>query len=150
MDFTSLLFYQFYVPHLRYTGRKEPMEHSAYYILTQCPDGVFEAVPVQAWYNFTPDIDYATLNDEEVEHEFSKRDRTLNHFVTKYKLGVQMELDPDSKVKRQDEDHGLVIPHLVHPFICRIFKSVFTLRKFESKTKRNLCLSTKFSHQKIR
>ena len=136
MGFTSLLFCQFHVPHLRYTGRKEPMEHSAYYILTQCPDGVFEAVPVQAWYNFTPDIDYATLNDEEVEHEFSKRDRTLNHFATKYKLGVQMELDPDSKVKRQDDDHGLVIPHLVHPFICRISKSVFTQRN----------LSLKFSH----
>jgi len=92
----------------RYTGRKEPMEHSAYYILTQCPDGVFEAVPVQAWYNFTPDIDYVTLNSEEVEHEFSKRDRTLNHFATKYTLGVQAP-DQEFKVKQTDEDHGLMI-----------------------------------------
>ena len=133
---------------LRYTGRKEPMEHSAYYILTQCPDGVFEAVPVQAWYNFTPDIDYATLNDEEVEHEFSKRDRTLNHFVTKYKLGVQMELDPDSKVKRQDEDHGLVIHHIYFTHLSAEFlKSIFNLRKFESKIFLHSALRSSFRTQ---
>lgn len=93
----------------RYTGRKEPiLEHSAYYILTQCPDGVFEAVPVQAWYNFLPDIDYSTLTSDEVEQEFSKRDRTLSYFTTKYQIGGE-EQDEISKVRRKDDDHNLII-----------------------------------------
>ena len=36
----------------RYTGKKEPnLVNASYYVLTQCPDGVFEAVPVQVRVN---------------------------------------------------------------------------------------------------
>ena len=97
----------------RYTGKKEPiLVNSSYYILTQCPDGVFEAVPVQAWYNFLPDIDYATMSSEEVEHEFSKRDRTLSYFTDKYKLGGSSDQVDDNsgpKVKHNDDNYGLRI-----------------------------------------
>merc|ERR1712141_902627 len=63
----------------RFEGKKEGtiLENSSYYILTQCPDGVFEAVPLQAWYNFNSAIEYHTLSLDDVEREFSKRDRTL-------------------------------------------------------------------------
>ena len=84
------------------------MEHSAYYVLTQCPDGVFEAVPIDAWYNFLPDIDYSTLTADEVEQEFSKRDRSMSLFTKKYQLGVEQEQSDDIKVRQKDNDHGLV------------------------------------------
>lgn len=97
----------------RYTGKKEPnLVNASYYILTQCPDGVFEAVPVQAWYSFMPDIDYATLSSEEVEHEFSKRDKSLINFNEKYNFNNDYYLgdgDPDNKVKHSDEYKGLKI-----------------------------------------
>ena len=96
---------------IRYTGRKEPiLDHSAYYILTQCPDGVFEAIPVKAWYNFMPDIDYNTLTADEVEQEFSKRDRTLSYFTKKYQLGNSDDLvnAENNKVKRTNDGVGLV------------------------------------------
>lgn len=97
----------------RYTGKKEPiLVNSSYFILTQCPDGVFEAVPVQAWYNFLPDIDYATLTSDEVEHEFSKRDRTLSYFTKKYQIGAPGELPQEEaffKVKPNNDNSGLKI-----------------------------------------
>ena len=43
---------------------------------------------IQAWYNFLPDIDYATLSSEEVEHEFSKRSRALQDFNEKFNFGM--------------------------------------------------------------
>lgn len=95
----------------RYTGRKEPiLDHCAYYVLTQTPEGVFEAIPVQAWYNFMPDIDYNTLTADEVEHEFSKRDRTLSYFTKKYQLGTGEEdgASSETKVKRTNDGVGLV------------------------------------------
>ena len=53
-----------------------------------------------------PDIDYSTLTADEVEHEFSKRDRTLSYFTKKYQVGSD-DAD-DDKVKRKNDDHGLV------------------------------------------
>ncbi|XP_066929749.1 general transcription factor IIF subunit 1-like [Clytia hemisphaerica] len=94
----------------RYTGRKEPiLDHSAYFIITQSPDGVFEAVPVQAWYNFMPDIDYATLSADQVEQEFSKRDRRMNAYQEKYGLKPADEESGGSKVQRRADGSGLVI-----------------------------------------
>ena len=93
----------------RYTGRKEPiLDHSAYFIITQSPDGVFEAVPVQAWYNFMPDIDYATLSADQVEQEFSKRDRRMNAYQEKYGLRPPEEESSGSKVQRRADGSGLV------------------------------------------
>lgn len=79
---------------------------------------MFEAVPVQAWYNFLPDIDYSTLTSDEVEQEFSKRDRTLSYFTTKYQIGGE-EQDEISKVRRKDDDHNLVL--ILYLFISFIF-----------------------------
>lgn len=96
----------------RYTGKKEQnLENASYFILTQCPDGVFEAVPVQAWYNFMPDVDYATLSAEEVEHEFSKRSRAMLDFQEKYNFGnPYMPNDQElGKVKHNDDNYGLKI-----------------------------------------
>lgn len=100
----------------RYTGKKEPnLVNASYFVLTQCPDGVFEAVPVQAWYNFLPDIDYATMSSEEVEHEFSKRSRALQDFNEKYNFGMNMMDDHvqsgynHNYGKMKVEDSGLKI-----------------------------------------
>lgn len=30
------------------------MENASYYVFSKAPDGVFEAYPVDEWYNFTP------------------------------------------------------------------------------------------------
>ncbi|XP_078354738.1 general transcription factor IIF subunit 1-like isoform X2 [Oculina patagonica] len=66
----------------RFTGRKEAgiNENSSYYILTQCEDGAFQALPVKNWYNFTANIKYQTLTEEEAEEEFGRRERTVNYF----------------------------------------------------------------------
>lgn len=66
----------------RFTGRKEAgiNENSSYFILTQCEDGAFEAVPVNNWYNFTADIKHKTLTADEAEEEFGRRERTVNYF----------------------------------------------------------------------
>merc|ERR1711962_950144 len=99
----------------RYTGKKEPnLVNASYFVLTQCPDGVFEAVPVQAWYNFLPDIDYATMSSEEVEHEFSKRSRALQDFNEKYNFGMNMYEQVQEGINNQYnkikvEDRGLKI-----------------------------------------
>ena len=54
---------------------------SAYYVLMKSPEGFFEAHPINAWYNFNSSIPYKTLNVEEAEERFSKRDKTMNHFA---------------------------------------------------------------------
>ena len=58
----------------RFKGIKEGgvLENTAYYIFTQCPDGAFEAFPVEEWYNFTPVARYKVLNSEEAEREFER------------------------------------------------------------------------------
>lgn len=47
-------------------------ENASYYIFTQCPDGAFEAFPVQGWYNFTPLAKHRTLTAEEAEEEWGR------------------------------------------------------------------------------
>jgi len=94
----------------RYTGRKEAtmLDHSAYFIFTQCPDGVFEAIPVQGWYNFIPDVNYSTLSADEVEMEFSRRSKSINFISNKYKLKEHNE-DDEKKAKVQDHEGSLII-----------------------------------------
>ncbi|XP_033927813.1 general transcription factor IIF subunit 1 [Melopsittacus undulatus] len=55
-------------------------ENASYYIFTQCPDGAFEAFPVQHWFNFTPLAKHRTLTAEEAEEEWERRNKVLNHF----------------------------------------------------------------------
>ena len=83
----------------RYTGRKESgfNNNSSYYVLTQCPDGAFEAMPISSWYNFTPDINYQTLTMDEAEEEFSQRHKTINYFARMVKKRL------DNKEEEQSE-----------------------------------------------
>lgn len=85
----------------RFEGKKEGtiLENSSYYILTQCPDGVFEAVPVQAWYSFNPAINYHTLSLDEVEKEFSRRDKTLNYHNLMVQKRLQANEEKEDEVK---------------------------------------------------
>ncbi|XP_064295779.1 general transcription factor IIF subunit 1, partial [Phalacrocorax carbo] len=58
----------------RYKGVRKGgvTENASYYIFTQCPDGAFEAFPVQHWYNFTPLAKHRTLTAEEAEEEWER------------------------------------------------------------------------------
>lgn len=111
----------------RFTGRKEAgiNENSSYYILTQCEDGAFEAVPVNNWYNFTADIKYQTLTADEAEEEFGRREKTVNYFslMVKKRLmdnkedseeGDEVKLDKNAKAASRtsnliihDDERGL-------------------------------------------
>ena len=75
----------------RYTGRKEAgiNENSSYYILTQCEDGAFEAVPVNNWFNFTANIKYQTLTVDEAEEEYNRREKIVNYFSVMVKKRLQ-------------------------------------------------------------
>ncbi|KAI8510098.1 General transcription factor IIF subunit 1 [Branchiostoma belcheri] len=66
----------------RFVGRKEGgiNEASSYFVFRQTGNKTFEACPVESWYNFTPQIKYRYLNEEEAEAEFEKRHKVLNYF----------------------------------------------------------------------
>ncbi|OQR76140.1 general transcription factor IIF subunit 1-like, partial [Tropilaelaps mercedesae] len=57
------------------------MENASYYVFSKAPDGVFEAYPVDEWYNFTPIQRYKALTAEEAEDAYSQRDKIINHFA---------------------------------------------------------------------
>ncbi|XP_041475436.1 general transcription factor IIF subunit 1-like [Lytechinus variegatus] len=87
----------------KYRGRKEGRinENSSYFILSQLADGTFEAYPVDSWYNFTAMQTYKTLNAEEAEEEFGRRDKTMNYFS----VMVQKKLR-DSKEEEEIEEQS--------------------------------------------
>ncbi|XP_012991313.1 general transcription factor IIF subunit 1 isoform X1 [Esox lucius] len=66
----------------RFKGQKKGgvTENASYYIFTQCPDGAFEAFPVNGWYNFVPQAKHRTLTAEEAEEEWGRRNKVVNHF----------------------------------------------------------------------
>ncbi|XP_057289254.1 general transcription factor IIF subunit 1 isoform X1 [Pezoporus wallicus] len=74
-------------------------ENASYYIFTQCPDGAFEAFPVQHWFNFTPLAKHRTLTAEEAEEEWERRNKVLNHFsiMQQRRLRDQDEEDEDKE-----------------------------------------------------
>ncbi|XP_064605564.1 general transcription factor IIF subunit 1-like isoform X2 [Liolophura sinensis] len=76
-------------------------ENTSYYIFTQCPDGAFEAAPVEEWYNFTPVIKYKYLNSDEAEEEFSKRDRIMNYFNVMLKKRIKND---DKEVEMEEAE----------------------------------------------
>ncbi|CAH3198806.1 unnamed protein product [Porites evermanni] len=90
----------------RFTGRKEAgiNENSSYYILTQCEDGAFEAVPVNNWYSFTADIKYQTLTADEAEEEFNRRERTVNYFSLMVKKRLADNKDDMEEGEHSDMD----------------------------------------------
>ncbi|XP_072172889.1 general transcription factor IIF subunit 1-like isoform X2 [Diadema setosum] len=85
----------------KFKGRKEGRvnENSSYFILVQLADGTFEAYPVDSWYNFTTMQTYRTLNAEEAEEEYGRRDKTVNYFS----LMVQKKLR-DLKDEEEKEE----------------------------------------------
>ncbi|XP_065313679.1 general transcription factor IIF subunit 1-like isoform X2 [Gordionus sp. m RMFG-2023] len=66
-----------------YKGTKEGNmgENSSYYVFMQSADGsAFEAYPISTWYSFTPVPKHKTLDYDEAENEFLRRDKVLNYF----------------------------------------------------------------------
>eukprot|EP00794_Sanderia_malayensis_P007965 gene7965-8823_t len=100
----------------KFDGKKEGtiLDNSSYYIMTQCPDGVFEAMPIQAWYNFKSSIDYQVLSSDDVEREFSKRDKTINYhnMMVQKRLQAMDDKEDDQilgeKVKQTYRDDLLI------------------------------------------
>ncbi|KAJ6657676.1 hypothetical protein lerEdw1_002177 [Lerista edwardsae] len=84
-------------------------ENTSYYIFTQCPDGAFEAFPVNNWYNFTPIAKHRTLTAEEAEEEWERRNKVLNHFsiMQQRRLkdqGDEEEEEKEKKSKKKGSD----------------------------------------------
>jgi len=65
-------------------------DSSMYFVMHQREGGIFEAFPVEDWYNFKPEIKHRTLNFEEAEAEWERRDQIIN----KYAL-MQQKRDDD-------------------------------------------------------
>ena len=65
-----------------YIGRKEGgiTANSSYIVLKESQPGVYEAFPVEDWFTLTPKINYTTLNEDEAEEEFSRRNKVQNHY----------------------------------------------------------------------
>ncbi|KAF7240184.1 General transcription factor IIF subunit 1 [Varanus komodoensis] len=84
-------------------------ENTSYYIFTQCPDGAFEAFPVNNWYNFMPIAKHRTLTAEEAEEEWERRNKVLNHFsiMQQRRLkdhGEEEEEEKEKKGKKKGSD----------------------------------------------
>uniref|UniRef100_A0A8C4T6W7 Transcription initiation factor IIF subunit alpha n=1 Tax=Erpetoichthys calabaricus TaxID=27687 RepID=A0A8C4T6W7_ERPCA len=83
----------------KFKGQKKGgiTENASYYIFTQCPDGAFEAFPVNAWYNFIPIAKHRTLTAEEAEEEWGRwRNKVVNHF------SIMLQ----RRLRDQDKDDG--------------------------------------------
>jgi len=95
--------------------RNQINEASMLFLLTQS-DGVFEAFPVQSWYDFKPKITYRTITIEEAEDKWDKRDKIHNTGALMSKLikldGDQKKLDPEveklpkTKKSRKNDNIG--------------------------------------------
>ncbi|XP_051572677.1 general transcription factor IIF subunit 1-like isoform X1 [Myxocyprinus asiaticus] len=87
----------------RFKGLKKGgvTENASYYIFTQCADGAFEAFPVHAWYNFTPQAKHRTLTAEEAEEEWGRRNKVVNHFS----IMLQRRLREQERGE-EEEDEG--------------------------------------------
>uniref|UniRef100_A0A674N8X9 Transcription initiation factor IIF subunit alpha n=1 Tax=Takifugu rubripes TaxID=31033 RepID=A0A674N8X9_TAKRU len=85
----------------RFKGQRKGgvTENASYYIFTQCADGVFEAFPVNSWYNFTPISKHRTLTAEEAEEEWSRRNKVVNHFS----IMLQRRLREDQGEDEEEE-----------------------------------------------
>jgi len=57
------------------------LENASYFIFTKNKDGMFEATPVEEWYNFKPTVSYNNLNAEEAEEEFARLLCPLGEFL---------------------------------------------------------------------
>uniref|UniRef100_A0A8C8ST12 Transcription initiation factor IIF subunit alpha n=1 Tax=Pelusios castaneus TaxID=367368 RepID=A0A8C8ST12_9SAUR len=89
-------------------------ENTSYYIFTQCPDGAFEAFPVNNWYNFTPVAKHRTLTAEEAEEEWERRNKVLNHFsiMQQRRLKDQDDEEEEKEKKAKKKSSELKIHDL--------------------------------------
>ena len=69
--------------------------NSSYFILSRASDSVFEAFPVNAWYDFTPMITYKTLDADEAEEQFGSRNKMYNYFAVMAQKKMQNEETSD-------------------------------------------------------
>lgn len=90
-----------------YLGRKEGgiTANSSYIIMREAQPGIYEAFPVEDWFTFTPKINYTTLNDEEAEEEFLRRNKTQNH----YNLMLQKRLNTNLGSQSEYENAQLKV-----------------------------------------
>ncbi|KAM9784229.1 general transcription factor IIF subunit 1 isoform 2-T3 [Syngnathus typhle] len=99
----------------RFKGLKKGgvTENASYYIFTQCPDGAFEAFPVNGWYNFTPVAKHRTLTAEEAEEEWGRRNKVVNHFsimlqrrLREQTQGDEEEEESEKSAKKKKKGRG--------------------------------------------
>ena len=90
-----------------YSGRKEGgiTANSSYIVMREAQPGVYEAFPIEDWFTFTPKINYTTLNDEEAEVEFLRRNKTQNH----YNLMLQKRLNTNLGAENEYENAHLKV-----------------------------------------
>jgi len=99
----------------RYVGKKEGGvdQHSSYFIMSMnagapsqagtASNGSFQLIPVSAWFGATTVANYKTLDDEEAEEEFSRRDKILNHF----NLMLQKRLKDEQAEDGEDQNTAI-------------------------------------------
>ncbi|OWA51604.1 putative General transcription factor IIF subunit 1 [Hypsibius exemplaris] len=94
------------VTNRKYRGTKEGgvQDNSSYYIFTTV-DGRIEAYPVSEWFNFTPVQRYNTLNEDEAEEAFEKRDKVFNYFNIMYQKRLKATNGEDGE---EEEEAGAV------------------------------------------
>lgn len=54
--------------------------YASFFVFAHATDGAIEAYPLHEWYNFQPIHRYKALSAEEAEHEFGRRNKTMNFF----------------------------------------------------------------------
>lgn len=62
-------------------------EHADYWIFKKSGEGMFDALPIEEWYNFMPIARYKTLGIDEAEEQFEKRNKVMNQFALKAQFG---------------------------------------------------------------
>lgn len=77
-------------------------ENTSFYVFCKAPDGVFEAFPIEEWYNFNPVNRFKALTAEEAEVEFERRDKVMNHFSIMVRKKMSLE-DEGSKEEAEEE-----------------------------------------------
>ena len=70
-------------------------KNAGYVAFVLTPQKSFISLPVSDWYNFAPVAKRVTLNIEEAEEQFSKRDKIYNHFAI---------MSNKKKDKREEEE----------------------------------------------
>ncbi|XP_054920186.2 general transcription factor IIF subunit 1-like isoform X2 [Dermacentor andersoni] len=79
-------------------------ENTSFYVFCKAPDGVFEAFPIEEWYNFNPVNRFKALTAEEAEVEFERRDKVMNHFSIMVRK--KMSLEEEGAKEEGEEEKG--------------------------------------------